>query len=294
MPSTSSTGSSARSTETTDTHTGPSNRARGYYAYVQQQPVPRERWVKLLAGGFALPIVGGILLGADFLFFLSPVAAVLVGIAVLIRWSNRRKQHRRAGSVPQWAARHGMTYTADGGRPEWLHQLPEARPWSVGALLTGLVDGREVRLADCWYPRDSPRGADRERRLAAVVELGRDLPDITVATRAAHSWWPWWRSNAVGFTGDKVFDSWYEVTTADPDAARTLLGDDLRYDLTEGLLPAWQVHGSTLLAYWSPSATLSADTLDQRLAELLRLTDLVENPSQPDDDTVSAAPRYEG
>lgn len=254
-----------------------------------QQAVPGGRWVKLLAGGLALPIVGGILLGADFLYLLSPVAAVLVGIAVLIGWSKRRQWQRHAGSVQQWAARHNMTFIAEGGHPEWLAWLPETRQWSVDTMLTGTIDGREIRLADCWYPRTTPKGSDRERRLAAVIELCREFPDITVATRGARAWWPWWRSNATGFTGDKVFDSWYQVTTSDPETARTILGDDLRYDLTEGLLPTWQVHESTLIVYWSASRTMAAETLDQSLSEALRLTDLVENPAQPEDEAVPAS-----
>ena len=190
-------------------------------------------------------------------------AALVVLIVVGIVVSVRRERRRRA-ALQHWAWQHGWTYT-DKPRVEWARRLPGTRSRGVTLMLSGVVDGYPVSVADYYYQTESTSttssaggttststSTSTHYLTVVVVRLGRPGPTVAVAPR--HGLSKLGRAvfgegkTALGY---QEFDKAFKVSTKDPVAGRQLIGPRLAAEHLAGRVPAWSLHGADLMS-WRP------------------------------------------
>jgi len=183
------------------------------------------------------------------------VALIVVGIVVSVR-----RDRRRRAALRQWAAAHGWTYTE---RPsvEWARRLPGTRSRGLTLMLSGVVDGYPVSVADYYYQTESTSSASSttgttststttHHLVVVAVRLGRAGPTVGVAPR--HGLSKLGRAifgegrTAIGY---EPFDKEFKVTAKDPAAARQLIGPALAAEHLAGRVPAWSLKGTDLLTF---------------------------------------------
>jgi hypothetical protein len=185
------------------------------------------------------------------------VVLIVVGIVV----SVRRDRQRRA-ALQHWAAQHGWTYT-DKPKVEWARRLPGTRSRGVMLMLSGVLDGYPVSVADYYYQTESTSTTSNASGgtstststtthylIVVVVRLGRPGPTVGVAPRHGLS-----KLGRAMFgdgktaLGHEQFDRAFKVSTKDPAAGRQLVGPLLAAEHLAGRVPAWSLHGADLLSY---------------------------------------------
>jgi hypothetical protein len=180
------------------------------------------------------------------------VVLMVVGIVVSVR-----KDRRRRAALREWAARHGWTYTEEPSA-EWARRLPGTRRRGLTLMLSGVVDGYPVSVADYYYQTESTSGTGAQSStsttnhylVVVAVRLGREGPTVGVAPR--HGLSKLGRAifgEGKSATGYEPFDRDFKVTARDPAAARQLVGPALAAEHLAGRVPAWSLKGNDLLTF---------------------------------------------
>ena len=202
------------------------------------------------------------------------LVAVLVAGPILLDQSARRAIRRHYTDIETWAAAEGLDYKAALDRPDWVRWLPWRPHASLGPVVSGEYQGRQVTIAEYSRSRELPHGGSvREAMVVAVVPLTREHPDLAVDLPTVTRWWPG-RQAARFRTGDVAFDRRFRVRAEDPDDATRLLGPELRAEMLARELPLWEIHDADLIVAWPLS--LRPRDLPPRLASTLRLVELIE------------------
>jgi hypothetical protein len=190
------------------------------------------------------------------------VAIVVVLIVIAAVVSARRERERRE-ALRQWAARHRWTYEERPAAPGWTSRLPGRDRRGVSLMLTGVVGGYPVGVAEYSYTDTSTsttRSADGSSStstssttyhyVVVVVRLPRAGPSVEVQPRHALS-----KLGRAVFgdrataLGHEPFDRAFRVGAKDPRAVRQLIGPALVEEHVAGRVPAWSLDGADLLTY---------------------------------------------
>jgi hypothetical protein len=187
------------------------------------------------------------------------VALVIVLIVVAAVVSARRERQRRE-ALRRWAAQHGWTYV-ERPKTDWVPRLPGHGRRGVSLMLSGVVEGYPVSVAEYSYTQTSTsttRNADgtsssstsstTHHFVVVVVRLVRPGPSIEVVPRHGLSKLGRAifgdRATALGY---EPFDRAFRIAAKDPAAARQLVGPVLAAEHIAGRVPPWSLHGAELL-----------------------------------------------
>jgi hypothetical protein len=189
----------------------------------------------------------------------APVLLIVAGIGLVVLLVvlvvvSVRQERERQDRIRRWAMRHGWTVAA---RPavDWATRLPGAERRGVSLLVSGMVHGWPVGVAEYSYTTESmadsrgSRSTTTHYLIVTGIRLAAPHPPLAVQPRGGFS-----RLGRVMFgdnaaaTGHDAFDRQFRVQTKDPASARTLLGPALivvcQADGTCGLPWAWDRVGS--------------------------------------------------
>ena len=215
------------------------------------------------------------------------VAVVIVLIVIAGVVSARRERERRE-ALRQWAARHGWTYEERPAAADWTSRVPGRNRRGVSLMLSGVVEGYLVGVAEYSYTTTSTsttRNADGSSStstssttyhyVVVVVRLPRPGPSIEVQPRHALS-----KLGRALFgdrptaLGHEPFDRAFRVSAKDPSAVRQLLGPALVDEHVAGRLPAWSLDGADLLTYQNGRLD-GSERVAERAAPLVRVATLL-------------------
>ena len=205
------------------------------------------------------------------------VALIVVGIVVSVR-----KDRRRRAALRQWAGRHGWTYT-EKPSVDWARRLPGTRSRGLTLMLSGVVDGYPVGVADYYYRTESTSGVGSNSSttttthylVVVAVRLGRPAPTVGVAPRHGLS-----RLGRAIFgegkaaIGYEPFDREFKVSARDPAAARQLIGPALAAEHLAGRVPAWSLKGADLLTF-HPGRLIDPSRIPDLVGPLVRVATLL-------------------
>ncbi|MFJ2029059.1 hypothetical protein [Streptosporangium sp. NPDC087985] len=218
----------------------------------------------------------------------------LITLIVTLIVVGARAERKRQERIRQWAAGHGWTVTqrptGDWGighgaakRPgpsDWAARLPGRNRRGVSLLVSGVVSGRLVGVAEYSYETrssnsDGSSSTMTHRYIVTAVRLDAQYPPITVVPRGALS-----RlgrtvfGNNAASTGHNVFDQQFRVDTRNPALARALLSPALIAEHLAGRIPAWSLAGPDLLA-WQPGWIKDPDQIATLVTPLMRVAELL-------------------
>jgi hypothetical protein len=214
--------------------------------------------------------------GLVFGFVLVIVILFMLGPLLLDRSGSKRVERIR-----QWAAGRGWTVTE---RPavEWAVRLPgEKLPGEnrrgVSLLVSGMVDGWAVGVADYSYEEQTNDGPVTYHFVVTSVRLDEPYPPLAVRPRGALA-----RSRLgravfgadATATGHEAFDRKFRVQIEDPAPARTLLGPKLIAEHLAGRAPAWSLDGQDLLT-WQAGRIKDPDQIPALASRLVRVAELL-------------------
>lgn len=189
--------------------------------------------------------------------------ALLIAFVVAATVLGIRHERRRRAALRDWAHRNGWRYV-EAPRVEWMSRLPGTSQRRVTLALTGVLDGREVTVADYSYTRTSTStttGGDGQSQtstsstthhlVVVVVTLPEPGPTLAVERRGSPS-----KLGRAIFgdkptaLGDEQFDSRFRLTGPDPDTIRRYVGPSLAVEHIAGRVPPWSLYGTQLLTYY--------------------------------------------
>ncbi|MCW6010565.1 hypothetical protein K1W54_39355 [Micromonospora sp. CPCC 205371] len=189
--------------------------------------------------------------------------ALLITFVVVATVLGIRHERRRRSALQDWARRNGWRYV-ESPRVEWMSRLPGTSQRRVTLALTGVLNGREVTVADYSYTRTSTSttaGGDSGSRtstsstthhlVVVVVSLPEPGPTLAVERRGGLS-----KLGRAIFgdkptaLGDEQFDSKFRLTGPDPDTIRRYVGPALAAEHIAGRVPPWSLYGTQLLTYY--------------------------------------------
>lgn len=212
------------------------------------------------------------------------VGLVFVALVVTLIVVSARRERARIARLRRWAVARGWTLEP---RPsvEWLNRLPaHRRRGRVTLMLSGVVDGRPVSVAEYSYTTESTtRGSDSRtsttttthRLLVTAVRLPVEHPPLIVEPRGALS--RLGRSvfgdNAAA-TGHDAFDRQFRVRARDLAVAHTLIGPALVAEHLAGRVPPWDLADQYLLT-WQPGGLRDPHQVPDLAAALSRVADLL-------------------
>jgi hypothetical protein len=196
---------------------------------------------------------------------LSPAPESCVLIVVLVTGAAlaaRRRERRRGDRLRSWAQHHGWV-VVEHPAVDWGRRLPGGNRAGVTVLLSTVVRGRRVSVAEYTVTdvqiTSVPDGAggttpstttNTHHYTITVALLTRPMPDTTVEPRPKLSR----LARAVTgtgetSTGDARFDRAFRIRTAEPAAIRFWCTRPLIDAHLHRRVPAWSVHGTELMAY---------------------------------------------
>ncbi|MEH1130656.1 hypothetical protein [Micromonospora sp. CPCC 206061] len=191
---------------------------------------------------------------------------LLIAFVVVATVLGVRHERRRRAALRDWARRHGWRYVEE-PRVDWMSRMPGTSRRRVTLALTGVLNGREVTVADYSYIRSSTStttGADGHSStstsstthhfVVVVVSLPEPGPTLAVERRGGLSK----LGRAIlgdkpTALGDEQFDSKFRLTGPDPDTIRRYVGPALVAEHIAGRVPPWSLYGSQLLTYYEGS-----------------------------------------
>ncbi|MFG2071855.1 hypothetical protein [Nonomuraea maritima] len=217
------------------------------------------------------------------------ITLIITLIAVVVR-AERKRQER----IRQWAAHHGWTVqkrpTGDWGMghgtakrrgsSSWAARLPGKNRHGVSLLVSGVVHGRLVGVAEYSYEttsHDSDGSSSRTTHdyIVTAVRLDAQYPPIAVVRRGALSRLgrTMFGDNAAS-TGHEAFDRQFRVDTKNPALARALLGPALITEHLAGRVPAWSLAGPDLLT-WQPGSISDPHQIATLVIPLVRVAEFL-------------------
>lgn len=189
--------------------------------------------------------------------------ALLIAFAVLATVLGIRHERRRRAALREWALRHGWRFD-EAPRADWISRMPGTSRRRVTLALTGVLNGREVTVADYSYTRTSTTttgGANGQSStststtthhfVVVVVTLPEPGPTIAVERRGGLS-----KLGRALFgdrataLGDEQFDSRFRLSGPDPDTIRRYLGPALAAEHIADRVPPWSLSGRQLLTFY--------------------------------------------
>jgi hypothetical protein len=183
------------------------------------------------------------------------VIALLVVMGVVGGARRRERERARLAGIRRWAAQvHWAVATSTTAR--WQARLPSepGQPHGVTLMVSGVVDGWPVSVAEYFYVTESMADSDGSRSttthhlIVTATQLATDYPPIAVGPRRALS-----RLGRAMFgadataTGHRDFDRQFRVHTKNPTLVRALLGPALITEHLAGRVPPWDLAGHDLL-----------------------------------------------
>ena len=215
---------------------------------------------------------------------LAPALCVLAGVAgvsllvvaIVVAVMRERDRQRR---IRHWAARHGWQVAVHPA-VDWAAQLPGGRRGRVYLLVSAMVGGRYVGVADYAYTTESSNSDGSSSRtthrfIVTAVRLDARYPPVAVQPRGALSRFgrSLFGDNAAA-TGHDAFDRQFRVRTKEPGLARALLSPTLIHEHLAGRVPAWSLAGQDLLT-WRSGAISDPNQIPGMTAGLIRVADLL-------------------
>jgi hypothetical protein len=198
-----------------------------------------------------------------------------------------RRERERREALRGWAARHGWAY-AERPATDWAPRLPGRNPRGVSLMLSGVLDGHPVAVAEYSYTETSTstrHNADGTSTTSTnstthhfvVTAVRLASPGPTVAVQPRHALSKLGRTlfgdrpTALGY---EPFDKAFRIVAEDPDAARRVVGPVLAGEHLAGRVPTWSLHGTELLTYRSGRIT-DPDQVAGLAAPLVRVAALL-------------------
>jgi hypothetical protein len=204
---------------------------------------------------------------------------LVVLLVVLVVVSVRRERERR-DRIRRWAMRYGWNVAA---RPavDWATRLPGRERRGVSLLVSGMVHGWPVGVADYSYTTESmadsrgSRSTTTHYLIVTAIRLAAPYPPLAVQPRGGLSRLgrAMFGDNAAA-TGHDTFDRQFRVQTKDPALARTLLGPALITEHLAGRVPEWSLAGHDLLT-WQSGHLNDPRQIPTLAASLVRVADLL-------------------
>ena len=214
--------------------------------------------------------------------------AVVIALIVVAAVVSARRERERREALRQWAARYGWTYEERPAPPDWTARLPGRNRRGVSLMLSGVVDGYPVGVAEYSYTHTSSTtthnadGTSSTRTssttyhyVVVVVRLPQAGPSIEVQSRHALS-----KLGRALFgdrptaVGHEPFDREFRVGAKDPTAVRRLIGPALVDEHVAGRVPAWSLDGTDLLTFQNGRLD-GAERVADRAASLVRVATLL-------------------
>lgn len=222
------------------------------------------------------------------------VVALIITLIITLITAVVRAERKRQERIRQWAAHHGWTVqkwpTGDWGMgygtakrrgsSSWAARLPGKNRHGVSLLVSGVVSGRLVGVAEYSYETtssdsDGSSSKTTHHYIVTAVRLDALYPPIAVVPRGALSRLgrTMFGDNAAA-TGHEAFDRQFRVDTKDPALARALLGPALIGEHLAGRVSAWSLAGSDLLA-WRPGSIKDPDQIAALVIPLVRVAEFL-------------------
>ncbi|HZM77807.1 MAG TPA: hypothetical protein VFC19_18980 [Candidatus Limnocylindrales bacterium] len=193
-------------------------------------------------------------------------------LAFVIGW---RVESRRKERIRQWAHHHGWIVTFS-PIVDWATRLPKSRRRGVSLLVSGVVGGRPVAVAEySYHVPDSDGQGTTYRYVVTAVRLPVSYQPIAVQPRGVLS-----RVGLAMFgggattIGHAAFDRDFRVHTKNPALVRTLLGPTLIAEHVARRVPFWSLAGPDLLT-WQDGKIVDPSRIPATAANLVRVADLL-------------------
>jgi hypothetical protein len=190
------------------------------------------------------------------MFELAALLLVLIGVAfvalitvvvVFARRGRQREQQRRS-LIQHWAARNGWIFAIEPSTG-WTARLPGQNRHGVALMLSTMIHGRPVSVAEYFYTTESMADSNGSRSttthhlIVTAIRLTRYYPEVTVHQRGALS--------RIGLTvfgsdtaiGHHVFDRKFRIQANEPAQARALFTYALITEHLAGRVPTWSLVG---------------------------------------------------
>ncbi|MFE2957908.1 hypothetical protein [Nocardia tengchongensis] len=188
--------------------------------------------------------------------------------------SAQRDRERKA-RVWQWAVTNGWQFQ-EGIAAPWTDRLPGRNRRGLGLVLTGMMGGRWVTVAEYSYQTSDSDGTTTHRYIVVRVMLDRPHPWLAVERRGLVS--QFGRAlfgDKPGATGNVMFDSRYRIATANAAHAKAAISPALIDAHLTGWLPYWSLLGNELLACTSTGKIKDPNQIPSYAGSLLRVADLL-------------------
>ncbi len=215
------------------------------------------------------------------------VCATLVALIVVAAVISARRERERRERLRHWATRYEWAYVE---RPavDWTARLPGRNRRGVSLLLSGVLDGHPVSVAEYSYTEthtstthnasgttSTSTSSTTHHFVVVVVRLPRPGPSVEVVPRHGLSKLGRAlfgdRPTALGY---EPFDRAFRIAAKDPGAARYLVGPALAGEHIAGRVPAWSLHGTELVTYRSGRLG-PPEQIPDLVAPLLRVATLL-------------------
>ncbi|MEU1205632.1 hypothetical protein [Nocardia sp. NPDC005825] len=186
-----------------------------------------------------------------------------------IKASNADRERKER--LWQWARANGWQIQEHALVP-WTDRLPGRRRQGLGVMVTGMIGGRWVTIAEYTYTDTETT----QHYVVVRIMLDRPHPSVAVERRGLGSQFE--RAlfgDKPTATGNVLFDSCYAITAPDRSAAKTLVGPPLIAAHIEGRLPSWSLLGNELLTYTTAGKFQHPNQILAYAGPLLRVADLL-------------------
>jgi hypothetical protein len=211
---------------------------------------------------------------------IGAVCVIFALLITLIAGYSIRRQRRHRDRMRQWADRNGWTFTLN-PNVDWGRRLPGGNPNGVSHTFTGMLNGRQVNVAE-YSVTDASDGTttNTHHQVITVVRLHRPLPATDVEPRSRAS-----RLAAKAFgagetaTGNPDFDRAFRIRTTEPATLNQWFSPALITAHIAGRVPkSWSVQGTELLC--RQSGRLELDEIAGRAGAALPLADLLDGSNR--------------
>ncbi|WP_213454608.1 hypothetical protein [Rhizomonospora bruguierae] len=211
------------------------------------------------------------------------VCGGLVALVVVLAVRSSRRERARLERVRQWAVGQEWMYTPNPAT-EWPARLPGHNRRGVRFAVAGRARGHHVHVGAYFYGESSTTtGADgtsfRSSTTHTFVVVAVRFPQppyqpIGVQPRGGLSKMGRALFGDERSVGLEQFDRQFRVTASDAAYARRMVGPALVQAHLSGAVPAWELYGNELLAYF-PGRIDEPERIPRFTAPVLRVAELL-------------------
>ena len=216
--------------------------------------------------------------------FLAFFLVFMVALPVALSMRRNRLERDRWAVLLTGARQLGLTVTSN-PRADWAAQLPGRDIRGVSVVVSGVVDGWPVAVADYSHTISStvmvgntmtPTSETREY-VAYVVWVPPRMRHLSIAVEDRSGMSRLGRrvfGDSATATGNEAFDRRFKIWAQPPESAQRLIGRELVAEHLAGHLPTWNLHNGTLVTY-HPGRLQDPRALVAMTAPLVRVATLL-------------------